>query len=167
MKRIATVLAVALAAVGVGAAQTKIGIVNLQRAIAETDEIKKTIIDGTARYRPRQEEIEKLQTDLQNLQQQIGSGKLSPAAERQARAEGQLKQRQLQRKDQDLRDDVARERDEIIGNARQRMRQVISKIAEERGLDIVIDSSSTLSFKAGLDVTDAAVLAYDKAYPVK
>jgi outer membrane protein len=167
MKRIATVLAVALAAAGVGAAQTKVGIVNLQRAIAGTDEIKKTIVDGAARYRPREEEIEKLQADLQSLQKEIGSGKLSPAAEQQARTEGQFKERQLQRRDQDLRDDVARERDDIIGHARQRMQQVIQKMAEERGLDLVIDSSSTVSFKAPLDITEAAIVAYDKAYPVK
>ncbi|MGA3023178.1 MAG: OmpH family outer membrane protein [Bryobacteraceae bacterium] len=167
MKRIATVLAVALAAAGAGAAQTKVGIVNLQRAVAETDEIRKTIADGAARYRPREEEIAKLQADLQNLQQQIGSGKLSPAAEQQARAEGRFKERQLQRKDQDLRDDVARERDDIIGHARQRMQQVVQTIAEERGLDLVIDSSSTVSFKTGLDITEAATAAYNRANPVK
>jgi len=166
MKRLVTVLEIALAATGVGVAQTKVGIVNLQRAIAETREIRKTIADGTARYRPREEEIQKLQAELQNLQQQIESGKLSPAAEQQARTESQFKERQLQRRDQDLRDDVARERDEIIGQARTRMQRVIEKIAEERGLDLVIDSSRTVSFKAGLDITDAAVLAYDKAYPV-
>jgi outer membrane protein len=160
MKRIATVLAVALAAAGAGAAQTKVGIVNLQRAVAETDEIRKTIADGAARYRPREEEIAKLQADLQNLQQQIGSGKLSPAAEQQARAEGRFKERQLQRKDQDLRDD-------IIGHARQRMQQVVQTIAEERGLDLVIDSSSTVSFKTGLDITEAATAAYNRANPVK
>jgi outer membrane protein len=167
MKRIATVLAIALAAAGVGAAQTKVGIVNMQRAIAQTAEIKKAIMDVTAKFRPRQEEIEKLQADLQNLQQQIGSGKLSPAADQQARSEGTFKERQLQRKDQDLRDDVDRERNDIVGHAGQRMQQVIQKIADERGLDVVIDSSNTVFFKAGLDITDEAVAAYDKAYPVK
>jgi outer membrane protein len=167
MKRIATILAMALAAAGSGAAQTKIGIVNLQRAIAETAEIKKAIVDVTTKYRPRQDEIAKLQADLQNLQQQIGSGKLSPAAEQQARSEGQFKQRQLQRKDQDLRDDVDRERNDIVSHAGQRMPQVIQKIADERGLDVVIDSSNTVFYKAGLDLTDVAVAGYDKAYPVK
>jgi outer membrane protein len=167
MKRIVTVLAIALASAGIGAAQTKVGVVNLQRAISETAEIKKAIVDVTTRYRPRQQEIEKLQSDLQNIQQQIASGKLNPAAEQQARSEGQFKERQLQRKDQDLRDDVDKERNEIIGHAGQRMQQVIQKIADERGLDVVIDSSNTVFFKAGLDITDVAVADYDKAYPVK
>ena len=167
MKRIATILAIALAAAGVGAAQTKVGIVNLQRAISETAEIKKAIVDVTTKYRPRQEDLEKLQADIQNLQQQIASVKLAPAAEQQARAEGTFKERQLQRKDQDLRDDFDRERQDTINHAAQRMQQVIQKIADERGLDVVIDSANALYFKAGLELTDAAVAAYDKAYPVK
>ena len=167
MKRIATMLAIALAAAGIGAAQTKVGIVNLQRAISETAEIKKAIVDVTTRYKPRQAEIEKLQADLATLQQQIGSGKLSPGAEQQARSEGQFKERQLQRKDQDLREDVDRERNDIISHAGQRMQQVIQKIADERGLDVVIDSANTVFFKASMDISDAAVAAYDRAYPVK
>ena len=167
MKRIATILAIALAAAGVGAAQTKVGIVNLQRAISETAEIKKAIVDVTTKYRPRQEDLEKLQADIQNLQQQIASGKLAPAAEQQARAEGTFKERQLQRKDQDLRDDVDRERNDLVSDAGQRMQQVVQKIADERGLDVVIDSSNAVFYKAGLDLTDVAVAAYDKAYPVK
>jgi outer membrane protein len=167
MKRIVTVLAIALASAGLGAAQSKVGIVNLQRAISETAEIKKAIVDVTTHYRPRQQELEKLQADLQAIQQQIQGGKLSPAAEAQARSEGAFKERQLQRKDQDLRDDVDKERNEILGHAGQRMQQVVQKLADERGLDVVIDASNTIFFKAGLDITDAAIAAYDKAYPVK
>ncbi|HTP88058.1 MAG TPA: OmpH family outer membrane protein [Bryobacteraceae bacterium] len=167
MKQIVTVLAVALAAAGIGAAQSKVGIVNLQRAISETAEIKKAIVDVTTKYRPRQQELEKLQADLAGIQQQLNGGKLAPGAEQQLRSEGTFKQRQLERKDQDLREDVDKERNEILSHASQRMQQVIQKIADERGLDVVIDASNTVFFKAGLDITDAAIAAYDKAYPVK
>ena len=140
---------------------------DLQLAIARTAVIRKTIVEGNARYWPREEEIDKLRRELQNQQQQIMSGKLSQAAELQARAESEFKRRQLERKDQDLRDDVARERDDIMNHVRQRIKQVIQKIAEERGLDVVIDASSTVFFQAALDLTDAATAAYDKAYPVQ
>ena len=83
------------------------------------------------------------------------------------RSEGQFKERQLQRKDQDFRDDFDRERQDIINGAAQRMQQIIQKLADERGLDIVVDSANTLFFKSGLDLTDAVIADYDKAYPVK
>ena len=44
MKNILTLLALAVATAGIGAAQAKIGVVNTQRAIAGTAEIKKAIV---------------------------------------------------------------------------------------------------------------------------
>ena len=47
------------------------------------------------------------------------------------------------------------------------MQEVIRKLADERGFDVVVDSGSTLFFKAALDLTQDATAAYDKAYPPK
>jgi outer membrane protein len=47
------------------------------------------------------------------------------------------------------------------------MEQVVIKLAEEQGLDLVVDSSTTLYFKPALDLTKQATAAYDKAHPVK
>ena len=47
------------------------------------------------------------------------------------------------------------------------MQEVIRKLADERGFDVVVDSGSTLFYKAALDVTQDAVTAFDKAYPPK
>jgi outer membrane protein len=46
------------------------------------------------------------------------------------------------------------------------MTEVIKKLAEEKGVDLVIDTSTTLYFKPALDLTNDAIAAYDKAYPV-
>jgi outer membrane protein len=47
------------------------------------------------------------------------------------------------------------------------MQEVVKKIAEERGLDVIIDVANTLYFKPTLDLTKEAVAAYDKSYPAK
>jgi outer membrane protein len=62
---------------------------------------------------------------------------------------------------------VDRERNDILQKAGQRMSEVVRKIADERGLDIVIDVTNTVFFKPALDVTKDATAAYDKAYPAK
>src|SRR5258708_26023415 len=74
-------------------AQPKVAIINLQRAVLESAEIKKASADLTAKYLPRQQQMEKLQKDLQALQQnlQTNSGKLTPAAEADLTAQGQRK----------------------------------------------------------------------------
>jgi outer membrane protein len=67
----------------------------------------------------------------------------------------------------DLNADVNYERQDILGRAGRQMTDVVKKIAEQRGLDIVIDITNTIYFKPALDITAEATAAYDKAYPPK
>ena len=124
-----------LAAASAGSAQTKIAIINLQRAVLESAEIKKASAELEAKYRPRQQAIEKLQKDIQALQQNLQSnaGKLTPQAEADITAQGQRKQRELTRLTEDLQADVDRERNEILSRSSQRMQEVVKKLAEEKG----------------------------------
>ncbi len=46
------------------------------------------------------------------------------------------------------------------------MQDVVKKLAEEKGLDIVVDSANTVFYKAPFDITAEATAAYDKTYPV-
>ena len=110
MNRLLCTLLVAIAAMGVGRAQVKIAVINSQKALLETDEIKKAQTDLEARFKPRQDKIVQLEKELQDLQAQLQSGKLSAAGEQELTAQGQKKQRDLQRLQQDLQDDVERER---------------------------------------------------------
>lgn len=157
----------ALLMAGLAAAQAKIGVVNSARAISSTAEIKKAQADLEAKFKPRQDELAKLQQDLQNIQSQLQSGKLSQQGEQELNAEGTRKQREFQRKEQDLRDDVDRERQDVLGRANARMQDIIRKLAADKGLDAVFDSSTMLFFKPAMEITDDAIAAYDKAYPVK
>ena len=45
-------------------------------------------------------------------------------------------------------------------------KKVLRKLAEERGMDVVVDAGSTLYVKPALDLTKEAVAAFDQAYPV-
>ena len=47
------------------------------------------------------------------------------------------------------------------------MQDVVKKMAQERGLDVVIDVSNTIYYKPALEITKEATVAYDKAYPAK
>ncbi len=167
--RLFLMAAAGLAAVGVASAQTKVAVINMQQAVLNTADIKKQSTDLEAKFKPRQTAIEQLRADLEGIQQklQAGQGKLSPAAEQDLTVEGQRKQRSLQRLSQDLQEEVDGVRNDILAAAGRRMSEVIRKLADERGLDVVVESNSTLFFKAALDITADATAAYDKAYPPK
>jgi len=157
----------ALASVGAANAQIKVGIVNVQKALLDTEEIKKAQTEMEAKYKARTDKIVQLQKELQEIQNQLQSGKLNQVGEQELNAEGQKKQRDLQRLQQDLQEDVDRERNDVLQRAGTRMQDVVKKLADEKGLDLILDTTNTLFFKPAMELTADATTAYNKAYPVK
>ena len=155
-----------LAGIGAAHAQVKIAVINTQKALLETDEIKKAQLDMQAKFKPRQDQIVKLQKELEDIQSQLNSGKLNEVGTQEMQTEGQRKQREMQRLQQDMQEDVERERTEILQRAGTRMQEVVKKLADEKGLDIVVDSANTVFFKTTFEITAEATAAYNKAYPV-
>ena len=54
-----------------------------------------------------------------------------------------------------------RDRNDILQRAGARMQEVVKKLADEKGLDLVVDSANTLFFKPALELTTDAVTAYN------
>jgi outer membrane protein len=156
----------ALASVGAANAQLKIAVINTQKALLETDEIKKAQAELEAKFKPRQDQMIKLQKELEDIQQQLNSGKLNELGTQELQTEGQRKQREMQRLQQDLQEDAERERTEILQRAGTRMQEAVKKLADEKGLDIVVDSANTVFFKTSFEITAEATAAYNKAFPV-
>jgi len=152
----------------VAPAQVKVAVVNLQRAVFESAEIKKADVEMQAKFKPRQDEIDQLNRDLAAIAQQLqnGAGKLTAQAESDLNATGQTKQRQLQRKTDDLSADATAYRNDILSKSSAKMTEVVKKLAEEKGMDLIVDTTTTLYFKPAMDLTNDAIAAYDKAYPV-
>jgi outer membrane protein len=163
------VAATLLASATVASAQLKVAVINVQKAVLETAEIKKAQTELEAKFKPRQDQMERLQRELQTLQGQLQAmqGKLTPAAEQDMVGQGQRKQRELQRLTEDLQADVDRERQDILGRSSVRMQEVVKKLSEAGNYDVVVDVSTAYYFKPALDITKDATAAYDKTYPVK
>ena len=173
--KVPSVLLVALAAPLAGLMQAqqqaiapaKVAIVNVQKAVADTQEIKKAQATLEGKYRPRQQAIAQLQNDLQSIQQQLAATSLTPDREAQLRQSAADKQKQMQRASEDLQSDVNAERQEILGRAGRQMSEVIRRLAEQRGLDVVVDVTNTLYYRPALELTAEATAEYDKAYPAR
>ena len=163
------VLSFTLLAASAAFAQVKVAIINSQAAVVETAEIKKAQADLEAKFKPRQEQMAKLSKELETIQTQLQTlgDKLTPQAQSDLTTQGQRKQRDLQRLTEDMQADIERERTDILTKSGDRMQQIVAKLAEEKGLDMVIDASNTIYFKPALDLTKEATAAYDKAHPVK
>ena len=169
MLRYVGVLALGLITMGAASAQTKIAVINLQRAVLETAQIKKASAELQAKFKPRQDALAKIQQDLNDIQTQLqgSQGKLSAAGEAELTARGTRKQKEAERINEDLQADVERERNAILEQAQSRLDAVLKKIAEEQNIDVVIDTTNRVFHKPALEITDAVIVAFDKAYPLK
>jgi outer membrane protein len=147
----------------------KLAVINLQRAVLESAEIKKASAEMEAKFKPRADKLQDLQREIASISQQLqtNAGKLTPQAEADLQANGQRKQRDAQRMQEDLQADVDRERNDILSASSKKMQEVVKKIAEEKGYDLVVDVTNAIYFKPALDITNDAIAAYDKTYPAK
>jgi outer membrane protein len=148
-------------------AQLKVAVVNVQKAMLDSDEMKKVSAEIEAKYKPRQDELQKLNNELQSIQTQLQNPKLTPQQQNDLQVQGTRKQRDAQRMSDDLQQEFDRERQDILAKSAQKMQDVVKKVAEDKGYDIILDISQTLYFKPVLDITDEALVAYNKAYPAK
>jgi len=149
-------------------AQPKVAVVSLQKAVFDTADIKKASAEMEARYKPRADRLQQTQQQLAQITQRLeqGSGQLTPQAESELRAQGTRLQKEAQRMQDDLQADVQADRQDILSKASQRMTEVVKKLAEEKGLDLVVEMQSIVFFKPAMDITADATAAYDKAHPV-
>jgi len=150
-------------------AQVKVAIINSQKALLDTTEIKKAQADLEAKFKSRTDQVAKLESEIQTIQNQLQTmqGKLTPQAEQEMMVQGQRKQRELTRLREDLQADVDRERNDILQRSSLRMQEVVKKLAEAAGVDVVVDVSNTVYFKPALEITVQATEGYNKAYPSK
>jgi outer membrane protein len=171
VRSLALLAALALYPIGALRAQAigpaKVAIINAQKAVADTAEIKKAQAMLEAKYKPRTDTINQLQNDLQSIQQQLRAPNLAPDKEAQLNADGTRKQRELQRMSEDLQSDFDRDRQDVLSKTGRQMQDVVRKLAVDRGYDVVIDVTNTVYYKPALDITSDATAAYDKAYPAK
>ncbi len=160
-------LAVALVASVTASAQVKVGVINVQKALSDTDELKKAQADLAKKYQPRQDEMEKLQKDLESIDAQLNGGKITQDKAAELQTTGSRKQRDLQRLNDDMQADGERDRQAVLAKLSEKMQAIINKLAEEKGLDLIVESSQMLYVKPALDLTADATAAYNKANPAK
>ncbi len=148
-------------------AQAKIAVVNMQAAVFGTQEIKKADADLQTTQKSRIDQANALQADLQSISSQLQNpqNKLTQAQQDDMSYKGQKEQRDLQRLQQDLQDEATRAREEVIPRITNKMVEVVKKMAEEKGFDLVVDTANIVFSKSTMDITKDAISAYDKAYP--
>lgn len=152
---------------------TRTGVINLQLAMASTQEGRKALEDLQAQFAPRQAEVQKLADELRSMEEELRTKErtLSDEARLQILRQADFKRKQLTRLQQDLQEDVEFARNEHVGRIAEKMEGVITRYAQEKSLSLILnygDGSNTVLFAVpAVDITQDIVRLYDQAHPVE
>ncbi|HLJ41944.1 MAG TPA: OmpH family outer membrane protein [Candidatus Acidoferrales bacterium] len=154
----------------------KIAVVNLQAAIAGTEEGKEASKQLQAQFASRQTELENLRKQIADLQQRLQAGQTTLSDEEKARlaSQGNILTRKFQREQQDLQDDGNDAQQLAINRIGQKMMTVLDRFAKQNGYGLILDNGSSAQtapvvlYSANqVDVTQQIIKLYDTSYPVK
>jgi outer membrane protein len=150
-----------------------VGVINVRQAIVATAEGKQAAAELQSQFAPRQNEIEGLNKGVVDVRQRLeaGQGKISQEEQARLQREGEVKARQLQRKQDEYQDDVNTAQGEVFDRVGRKLVDVLDRYARENGYSVILDSSAQntpiLYASTSIDVTQDIVRLYDQAYPVK
>ena len=155
------------------ASSGKIGVINVRQAIVTTGEGKQASADLQAQFTPRQNELENMNKQINDLRNRLNAGANTLSDEEKVRLtqQGQKLTQQLDRKNNELNEDVQAAQADVVDRIGRKMMDVLDRYARENGLVAVFDSSAQnspiLFASTNIDITQEIIKLYDQAYPVK
>ncbi|HVH85361.1 MAG TPA: OmpH family outer membrane protein [Terriglobales bacterium] len=151
------------------AGPTKVAIINIQAAIANTNEGQRDLDALQKKFEPKQIELKSLSDEVDNLKKQLAAqtDKLNDD-ERNKRVQTiESKQKTLQRNLEDAQNDYQSQSNEIAQRIGSKLMQSLDSYAKQNGFAVVIDVSSQQSpvlwAAQSVDITKPVIDAYNVA----
>jgi len=158
-----------------GSASTplKVGIINIQEAIASTGEGKKAFGEIQKKFQPRQQELQRQQQEIQGVQEQLQkqANTLSEEEQRRLSRELEEKQKLFKRSTEDADAEYRAEGQDVIQRIGRKMVPLINEYAQQGGYGVILDPAAAqvpvYYIAKEADITEEIVKRYDAANPVE
>ena len=154
-------------------APTRVATINIRGAIGSTAEGKQANIQLQAQFTPQTTDLDNVQRQIQDLQNRLNNGARTLSEDEKARLQrqGEMLQRQYQRKQDDLNDQLTAAQGDIVDEIGRKMLDVLDRYSREKGFAVVLDTSAqgtpVVYGSTQLDVTQDIIRLYDQQYPLK
>jgi len=155
------------------ATQGKVGVLNMEVAITNTEEGKQASNELQAKFAPRQTELQNLQKQMQDIQTRLQTGATTLSDEEKYRLQRELEtlNRTATRKQQEAQQDYQDAQQDLINQLGRKLMTVLDKYASDNGFAVILDESSQqtpiIYAAKTIDVTQDIIKLYDQNYPVK
>lgn len=153
------------ALLSVAQADTKIAVVDMQKAIQTTSAGKKAKTDLESDFEKKKKELQKREGDLKKMGEDIEKKKsvLSEEALSKKQAEFQeemMKYRELMGKSQV---EIQKKERDLTAPILEKMKKAIEKLAKDKGYSLVLESGPAILYaEKSHDITDEVVKAFEK-----
>ncbi len=168
MRRISLFLATALALVAIAAparAEIKIGVVDVQRALNDSQAGKKAKEQFKVEFDRMQNSLKGEKDRLDRLKDDLEKKSVVlKESERKSMADDfEAKRRDLRRKLEDSDAELRKKDSELTGDILKQLAEVIQQIGEREGYTVILESSSSsvLYGAKSIDLTDEVIRIYD------
>ncbi|MEE9452089.1 MAG: OmpH family outer membrane protein [Gammaproteobacteria bacterium] len=158
--KLVTVLLLMLTAVGVSAAELKIGVVDVEKVLPEQlEKINKELTESF--IEPRQEKILAARQKVQDLVAKLQTEAVTMSVSERQVLEDEIRalDREAPRLQQDLQDDVNRRQQQLLEDYNMILQDKIAAFAEKEGYDLILQKNVTLYDSQALDITDKVLAA--------
>ncbi len=165
------VLGIAAVAQAQTTAPTKVAIIHIQNAILATKDGQKAQADLTAKFNPKKEAIQRLQSEVTTMQDQLSKGSATMSEDAKAKLMKNIDdtKKRGQRDAEDFDAAVQQEEGKIMNDIGSKIMDVIIKYSTAHGYSMVVDVSNpqtpVLWADPSVDITNEIVKLYDEAHP--
>lgn len=172
MKKIfAGVVVLMMSFMTLGFAEVKIGVVNMQKALDESEAGKAAVEKMKVEYAQMQEKINKETEALKKMQEDINTqGTLLTEEAKQKKVdEYQKRYKDAQRLVSDSNEAMKKKEQQYVGKIAQDLVELVEKMGKELNYDVIIESkeSGVLYNSKKIDLTDLVIERYNKEFSVK
>jgi outer membrane protein len=153
------VLVASIVPFGAALAETKVGVVNIQRLLQESPQAQAASQALENEFAGRRRELESQQKDLKAREDKLQKDGAVMAANERASSEKALRdgQRELARKQNEFMEDLNVRRNEALGQLQRSVLQEVQTYAKSAGLDVVVGDA--LYASPSVDITTQVLTA--------
>jgi outer membrane protein len=161
---VSSALAVALFLfAGVAGAQQKVAVVDVQRAVASTEDGLRAQAMLKKMFDSKQQELNKKQSDLQRQREDIDKqAKVLPKDALEKRVgEWQKQMLELQQIFVEYNKELEKKQKELTDPVFEKIMQIVKRLATSENIDLVVDKATVAYVRGDLDLTDRCIQMYN------
>lgn len=149
------------------AAELKIGFVNIQKAITETKEFKKSQMRFQLKLKKEKGIIDARKKKVENMLRELNKqGFVLNTELKKAKEESFLREKkEFDRYVQDREEEFRRSEQKVIEKISKKMLEVLKQLGKQKKLTMVIEKKAVFYSDSALDLTNLAVKTYNKLHP--